>query len=88
VAILLVAPSVAVAQDLGPRGWGLRAGAASDPDQVLFGVHVDLGEIVPALRLQPSLEVGAGDDLVTLQGLVHLGGGDAFDAKVVVGWSF
>jgi hypothetical protein len=151
--LLLAAPPLA-AQGLGPRAWGLRAGAASDPDQVLFGVHVDLGEIVHRLRLQPSLELGAGDDVVTLQGLVpvhyrfatggeitpyagggvllavldrddepgrgrrdddedfeiapvavggiewplaggralllelQLGGGDAFDAKVVAGWTF
>lgn len=60
----------AAAQDLGPRGWGLRAGASSDPDQVLFGAHVDLGEVIDRLRVQPSVELGIGDDAVTLQGLV------------------
>lgn len=150
---LAAAPSAA-AQGLGLRSWGLRAGAASDPDQAIVGVHFDLGDLFEALRLQPSLELGAGDDALTIQGLVpvhyrfagggewtpyagggvllalidhdddgprrrgddeedfeiapvavggvewarpaggellfelQLGGGEAFDAKVVVGWSF
>ena len=52
------------------RGWGLRAGLAVDPDQVLFGVHWDLGEIVEHLRLQPNVELGAGDDVLTIFGAV------------------
>lgn len=68
--LTLAAALPAAAQDLGPRGWGLRVGASSDPDQVLFGAHVDLGEVIDRLRLQPSLELGVGDDAVTLQGLV------------------
>jgi hypothetical protein len=60
----------AAAQDLGLRGWGLRAGAATEPDQVVVGVHLDLGEVFAVLRLQPSLELGLGDDASTLQALV------------------
>jgi hypothetical protein len=155
IAVLLFAAPPLAAQDLGFRGWGLRAGAASDPDQFLIGVHLDLGDIVENLRLQPSFEAGAGDDATTLQALVpvhyrfpvggsvtpyagggvllalldfddeagrgrgrdddedfdiapvgvgglewslaggqelllelQVGGGDAFDAKVMVGWTF
>lgn len=68
--LALAAAPPAAAQDFGLRGWGLRAGAASDPDQVIVGAHVDLGEVFDLLRLQPSLEVGLGDDASSLQGLV------------------
>lgn len=66
---LAAAPPTA-AQDVGLRGWGLRAGASSDPDQVVIGAHFDLGEVFDRLRLHPSLELGIGDDASSLQGLV------------------
>lgn len=73
--VLAAPPAAAQAVDrdpLGFRSWGLRAGAASDPDQAMIGIHVDLGELVPDLRLQPSLELGAGDaDTVQLVVPVH-----------------
>jgi hypothetical protein len=72
-ALLALATALpAAAQDLGLRGWGLRFGVSSDPDQVLAGAHFDLGDIVPRLRLQPSVEIGVGDDAFTLQGLIPL----------------
>lgn len=70
VLLALAAAPPAAAQDLGMRGWGLRAGAATDPDQVIVGAHFDLGEVIDQLRLQPSLELGIGDDVSTVQGLV------------------
>jgi hypothetical protein len=72
IALLLALASAvpAAAQGLGFRSWGLRAGAASDPDQVIVGVHFDLGEILESLRLQPSFEAGAGDDAATLQAVL------------------
>ncbi len=48
------------------RGWGLRVGLADDPDVVVGGVHFNLGEIAEHLRLQPSIELGIGDDHTTL----------------------
>lgn len=50
------------------QGWGLRAGLGVNPDQVLFGAHWDLGEIIEHLRLQPNVELGGGDDAITLFG--------------------
>ena len=50
------------------KGWGLRGGLASNPDQLVFGAHWDLGEIVKHLRLQPNVELGGGDDVITLFG--------------------
>jgi len=57
-----------VGSDIGMRGWGLRAGFALDPDQVLFGFHWDLGEFVKNLRFQPDVELGVGDDELTVYG--------------------
>ena len=70
VLLALAAAPPTAAQDLGLRGWGLRAGATTDPDQVIVGAHFDLGEVIDQLRLQPSLELGIGDDVSTVQGLV------------------
>jgi opacity protein-like surface antigen len=54
--------------DIGYQGWGLRAGVASDIDQVVGGAHFNLGEFVPHLRFQPDVQLGAGDDFTTLYG--------------------
>ena len=61
VALLLVIAPV-LARDLAYSGWGLRAGLADDPDQVLFGAHLDLGEFAEQVRFVPSVELGVGDD--------------------------
>ena len=58
------------ASESGPRfenrGWGLRFGLADDPDTAVFGGQMNLGDIVENLRLQPSFELGVGDDHTTL----------------------
>ena len=68
---LLAAP--AAAQDIGFNTWGLRAGAGDDPDQILFGVQLDMGEFIQNLRFQPNVEVGIGDDttILSLTAPVH-----------------
>ena len=58
--LVLAAPSSA--QDIGFRGWGLRAGVGDDPDQVVVGAQADFGEFIENLRFQPNFEVGFGDD--------------------------
>ena len=50
--------------DLRLESWGVRLGLASDPDQPVAGVHFDLGELADRVYLEPSLELGAGDDHV------------------------
>lgn len=71
--LLLAVAAPAAAQDIAFRGWGLRAGVGDDPDQFLFGAHVDMGEFIPNLRFQPHLELGFGDDtdVVALTAPVH-----------------
>lgn len=54
------------AQDLAFRGWGIRGGISDDPDQVVGGLQLNLGEFVPNLRFQPNVEFAAGDDIQIL----------------------
>lgn len=65
----LVASSLS-AQDLGFRGWGLRAGLSSSPDQGVLGLQFNFGNFAPQLRFQPSLEVGFGDHRDLLQATI------------------
>ena len=52
--------------DFGMRGWGPRVGLAADPDQVVGGVHFDLGEFVPRVAFQPDVVLGLGDDVTAV----------------------
>ena len=53
--------------DFGLRGWGPRVGLAGDPDQVVAGVHFDLGEFAPQVWFQPDVLLGFGDDVTSLE---------------------
>lgn len=64
--VLSVVP--ASAAEMGLRGWGLRAGVASDPDQFLMGAHWDMGDIAPQLRMVPNVQLGIGDNATVLEG--------------------
>jgi len=66
--VLLLSVLPAAAAEMGLRGWGLRAGLASDPDQVLLGAHWDLGDVAPHLRMVPNVQLGIGDDATVLEG--------------------
>lgn len=70
-AICAVLSTSAMAADetgIGLRGWGPRVGLSDGPDQVIGGLHFDFGEFVRNVRLQPSFELGLGDDTFTLAG--------------------
>jgi hypothetical protein len=65
-ACLILAPSGVHAQaqtgpEIGYHGWGPRLGVTSGPDQVHFGAHFDLGDVVSRVRFRPSFEIGFGD---------------------------
>lgn len=66
--LVYLVPATAEAADLGYRGWGPRVGVSESPDQIVGGVHFDMGEFAPRVRLQPSVEVGFGDDIFSLAG--------------------
>ena len=76
IALLLLTLCISVipaaAADMGLRGWGLRAGVASDPDQFLLGAHWDIGDIAPQLRMVPNVQLGFGDDATVLEGTLPI----------------
>jgi opacity protein-like surface antigen len=47
-------------------GIGPRVGFSIDPDQVVFGGQLIIGEIAPDLTFDPSLEFGFGDDVTVI----------------------
>jgi len=54
-------------RSFGYYGWGPRVGLSVDPDQLVIGGHIDMGEPIAHLRLQPNLEVGFGDDITNFE---------------------
>ena len=66
--MLLLSVLPAAAAEMGLRGWGLRAGVASDPDQLLLGAHWDMGDVAAHLRMVPNVQLGLGDDATVLEG--------------------
>jgi len=54
----------------GPQlvSWGPRVGLASDPDQLVGGVHWNLGKVHSKLRFVPNVQVGFGDDQTVVEG--------------------
>jgi hypothetical protein len=57
----IVAP--AQAEGLGLRGWGVRGGLSSEPDQFVLGMHANMGEFAQNLRFTPNADIGFGDHL-------------------------
>jgi hypothetical protein len=58
-AALAAAP--AAAQEIAFHGLGVRGGASDSPDQLVFGFQLNMGEFLPNLRFQPSVDLGSGD---------------------------
>lgn len=82
-------------RSFGYHGWGPRVGLSIDPDQVVGGVHIDLGELFPQVRMQPNAELGFGDDMRTFELNVplHFRFAESFDvwspyAGAELGWNF
>lgn len=53
----------AVAAEMAGRGWGPRIAISEDPDQFVFGLHLDLYPIAEGIRFVPNVDAGLGDDL-------------------------
>jgi opacity protein-like surface antigen len=63
VLILAIAlPEVGRAQQSYGRGFGGRIGADLENDNFLLGGHVNLGFLIPSVRLQPNATIGLGGD--------------------------
>ena len=86
----IMAASTASAQ----KGYGVRAGASSDPDQFYLGGHLDVKEVTERFWFRPNAEVGLGNHLTlfslngefvydmplktTTRWVPYVGGGPAF----------
>jgi hypothetical protein len=47
-------------------GLGPRVGFSTDPDQIVFGGQLIIGEIAPSLTFDPDVEFGFGDDVTVV----------------------
>jgi len=45
---------------------GVRAGVSADPDQFVFGGHVESGPLMDHVTFRPNIEIGLGDDLTVI----------------------
>jgi len=75
-ALVALLPAAAHAQGRLTTAIGPRLGFSSGPhslDQFFVGGQVEMGELAPDLTLTPSIELGFGDDVTTIQvnGDVH-----------------
>jgi len=88
VAVALVLAAPATAEDStsssseGTSPWGLRVGLATDPDQVVAGVHFLETRIANNLYLEPNVEIGFGDDHTILAATAPFHYRFQVDAKV------
>jgi len=58
-ALLGLLPTVALAASLTQAGP--RIGFSVDPDQIVFGGHLEIGDVAPKITFNPDLELGFGD---------------------------
>jgi hypothetical protein len=56
--MILAAPTRASAQTT----YGVRVGASANPDQFVFGGHVETPPLVDRLHFRPNVGIGVGDD--------------------------
>ena len=61
----LTAPAAVHAQSVS-TGIGPRIGLSIDPDQIVFGGQLVIGEIAPDVTFNPNLEFGFGDDITVI----------------------
>jgi hypothetical protein len=59
-------PAAAQAQSPVATGFGPRIGLSIDPDQVVLGGQLVVGELAPDVTFNPSLEFGFGDDVTVI----------------------
>jgi hypothetical protein len=65
------------------QGFGVRAGATVDPDQIHFGLHYETRHIAGQIHFRPNVELGLNDDLR----LLALNGEFVYRAPVGNQWS-
>jgi hypothetical protein len=65
-ALCALLPAAALAQGAMETGIGPRVGVSVNPDQLLLGGQMIVGEIAPNLTFDPSLELGFGDNVTSV----------------------
>lgn len=63
--VLASAPAAHSSDDLG-RGYGVRAGYGTGPDQFVIGAQADMGKIYGNIHFFPSIDAGFGDHVTTI----------------------
>jgi hypothetical protein len=48
------------------QGPGMRAGVSADPDQFVFGGHIETKPLLEHLTFRPNVEVGIGNDVTVV----------------------
>ena len=64
VSILL--PAATPAHSAVVTGGGPRVGFSLDPDQVVLGGQLVIGEVAPRMTFDPNMEIGLGDNVTTV----------------------
>jgi hypothetical protein len=59
-------PLSALAQGPVVNTYGLRAGFSIDPDQLVLGGQMSIGEVAPSLSFDPNVELGFGDNVTII----------------------
>ena len=59
-------PLSAFAQGPIVNSYGLRAGFSIDPDQLVLGGQMSIGEVAPSLTFDPNVEMGFGDNVTII----------------------
>jgi hypothetical protein len=82
-------------RSFGYYGWGPRVGLSVEPDQVVVGAHLDMGEPITQIRFQPNAELGFGDHVtvVEINAPLHFRFSEPIDvwspyAGAELGWAF
>ncbi len=68
VAAVMLTASVASAEGAAVSRYGGRLGLSLDPDQITLGAFVGFPEFTDGVSFRPSVDLGLGDDLVTIIG--------------------
>jgi hypothetical protein len=59
----ILAVSFAVPAAAQSNSFGVRAGVSADPDQFVFGGHLETEPLIERLSFRPNVEIGVGDDI-------------------------
>ncbi|MEZ5319995.1 MAG: hypothetical protein R2752_21520, partial [Vicinamibacterales bacterium] len=64
VLVFLVSAALLVARPAAAQtAVGVRAGVSGDPDQFVFGGHVETSPLMEHLTFRPNVEIGVGDNV-------------------------